>query len=561
VKPNSANTGKRRRNRARGTDTPPELTKEQRQECEATLGYKFKDSAQLDRAMTHRSAAQGKTTAWSNERLEFLGDRILALVIVETLLERFPAAREGELAPRLNALVSRETCAHIGAELGLGRFLIVDRSERATGGTSKPTLLANAAEAVIGAIYVDGGLKPAEKFILKHWAQMLKANEIRPRDPKSALQEFVQGAGLPAPSYRHDSRDGPDHAPCLHRHCPCARSRADSGHRRLQAGRRTRSGARDAAIDRRPFVIIDTKSGFAAIIGAPNAGKSTLVNRLVGSKVSIVTHKVQTTRFPVRGVMMRGDAQVVLVDTPGIFAPKRRLDRAMVRSAWEGAMDADAVVHLVDARGWTSEGASSHEGRAEDEAIIARLKELGSKAVLALNKIDLVDRPALLRATKALFDTGAYSDVLMISGLNGDGVDQLADLLAAKMPTGPYLFPADQAADIPIRLLAAEVTREKLMLRLHQEIPYQLTVETETWEQHKNGSVKIEQMIHVGREGHRSIVLGKGGATIKEIGMASRKELADIIGKPVHLFLRVKVSERWQEARERYSALGLEFDV
>jgi GTP-binding protein Era len=299
-----------------------------------------------------------------------------------------------------------------------------------------------------------------------------------------------------------------------------------------------------------------TRAGFAAIIGAPNAGKSTLVNRLVGSKVSIVTHKVQTTRFPVRGVMMRGNAQVVLVDTPGIFAPKRRLDRAMVRSAWEGATDADAVVHLVDARGWAAGG-----DRAEDEAIIARLRELGTKAILALNKIDLVERQALLAAAKALFDTGVYSDVTMISGLNGDGVPQLAELLTKAMPEGPYLFPEDQAADLPVRLLAAEVTREKLMLRLHQEIPYQLTVETETWEQHRNGSIKIEQMIHVARENHRSIVLGKGGATIKEIGMAARKELAGLLGRPVHLFLRVKVSERWQESRERFSALGLDFDA
>jgi GTPase len=312
-------------------------------------------------------------------------------------------------------------------------------------------------------------------------------------------------------------------------------------------------------------MIIETRAGFAAIIGAPNAGKSTLVNQLVGSKVSIVTHKVQTTRFPVRGVMMRGQSQVVLVDTPGIFAPKRRLDRAMVRSAWEGATDADGIVHLIDARHWTGaatkpEAAGEYEGPDEDEAIIARLKELGKKAILALNKIDLVEREKLLAAAKTLFDMGVYSDVLMISGLNGDGVEQLADLLAEKMPVGHYLFPEDQAADIPVRLLAAEVTREKLMLRLHQEIPYQLTVETETWEQHKNGSVKVEQMIHVSREGHRSIVLGKGGATIKEIGMASRKELASILGKPVHLFLRVKVSERWQDNRERYSALGLEFD-
>jgi len=300
----------------------------------------------------------------------------------------------------------------------------------------------------------------------------------------------------------------------------------------------------------------ETRAGFVAIIGAPNAGKSTLVNRLVGSKVSIVTHKVQTTRFPIRGVMMRGQSQVVLVDTPGIFAPKRRLDRAMVKSAWEGAGDADGMVHVVDARHWTGQGDKS-----EDEAIIARMKELGAKAILALNKIDLVERSGLLAAAQALFETGVYSDVVMISGLNGDGVDQLADLLASKMPEGPYLFPEDQSADIPVRMLAAEVTREKLMLRLHQEIPYQLTVETETWQKIGKGGIKVEQLIHVSREGHRSIVLGKGGQTIKEIGTAARKELSEILGMPVHLFLRVKVSERWQDNRERYSAIGLDFDV
>lgn len=299
-----------------------------------------------------------------------------------------------------------------------------------------------------------------------------------------------------------------------------------------------------------------TRAGFAAIIGAPNAGKSTLVNQLVGTKISIVTHKVQTTRFPVRGVMIRGNAQVVLVDTPGIFAPRRRLDRAMVKSAWEGATDSDAIVHLIDVRRWAGKGE-----RAEDEAIVARLKELDAKAILALNKIDLVERPALLAAAQTLFAAGAYSDVLMISGLTGDGVEQLADLLASRMPEGPFLFPEDQAADIPSRLIAAEVTREKLMLRLHQEIPYQLTVETETWEQHGNGAVKIGQMIHVAREGHRSIILGRGGQTIKEIGMAARRELQEILGRPVHLFLRVKVSERWQDSRERFTAMGLDFDA
>lgn len=213
TKPNSSHTGKRRRNRARGAGEPPSLTREQHSGCEQAIGHKFKTPALLDRAMTHRSATHGHAAEWSNERLEFLGDRVLGLVIVETLMERFPGAREGELAPRLNALVSRETCAIIGAELGLGRYLIVDRAERASGGHNKPSLLANAAEAVIGAVYLDGGLKAAEKFILKHWAAKLKANTEKPRDAKSALQEWVQGQGLPAPSYRHDGREGPDHAP------------------------------------------------------------------------------------------------------------------------------------------------------------------------------------------------------------------------------------------------------------------------------------------------------------------------------------------------------------
>jgi ribonuclease-3 len=213
TRPNSSHTGKRRRNRARGATAAPELTVEQREAFEAAIGYRFKDETQIDRAMTHRSAAQGKAAEWSNERLEFLGDRVLGLVIVEALMERFPACREGDLAPRLNAMVSRDACAVIGAELGLGQFLIVDRSERATGGTEKRSLLANAAEAVIGAIYTDGGLEKARKFILKAWASMLKASPETPRDPKSALQEWAQGAGLATPTYRHDARDGPDHAP------------------------------------------------------------------------------------------------------------------------------------------------------------------------------------------------------------------------------------------------------------------------------------------------------------------------------------------------------------
>lgn len=213
TRPNSSNTGKRRRNRARAADVAPGLAPDQREACETAIGHRFKDPRLLDRAMTHRSAAQGRAAAWSNERLEFLGDRVLGLVIVETLLLRFPEAREGDLAPRLNALVSRETCAVVGADLGLGQWLIIDNAERSTGGPAKKSLLANAAEAVIGAVYLDGGLKAAEKLILKHWSTLLKASTDKPRDPKSSLQEWAQGAGLPTPTYRHDAREGPDHAP------------------------------------------------------------------------------------------------------------------------------------------------------------------------------------------------------------------------------------------------------------------------------------------------------------------------------------------------------------
>ncbi len=274
----------------------------------------------------------------------------------------------------------------------------------------------------------------------------------------------------------------------------------------------------------------ETRAGFAAVIGAPNAGKSTLVNRLVGSKISIVTHKVQTTRFQVRGVMMHGPAQVVLVDTPGIFSPKRRLDRAMVRSAWDGADGADQIVHIVDAAAWAAEadGAMTpamKKSIEDDRRIIKDLKELGKKAILVLNKIDLFDRDALLPISQALFEEEVYGEVFMISRLRGSGVTQLADRLAELMPVSPLLFPEDQAADMPSRLLAAGITREKLMLRMHEELPYQVTVETESWEERKDGSIRVQQVVIVGRDGHKAMVLGKGGAVIKTVGRQAREEL------------------------------------
>jgi GTP-binding protein Era len=309
-----------------------------------------------------------------------------------------------------------------------------------------------------------------------------------------------------------------------------------------------------------------TRAGFAAVIGAPNAGKSTLVNRLVGAKVSIVTRKVQTTRFPVRGVAMDGASQIVLVDTPGVFTPKRRLDRAMVRSAWAGAEDADAVVHLVDAEGElaeTSDGATAAQHRSVEDAqgIIDGLKTSGRQVILALNKIDMVKRDKLLALADRLFQAGVYSEVFMISAENGSGVADLKARLGALMPQGPWLYPEDQTADLPVRLLAAEITREKLYLRVHEELPYAAAVETTGFTETKDGGARIEQTIFVEREGQRAIILGKGGQTLKWIGQKSREDLGEILDRPVHLFLHVKVQPDWQEDKAFYRDTGLEFDA
>ena len=301
-----------------------------------------------------------------------------------------------------------------------------------------------------------------------------------------------------------------------------------------------------------------TRAGFAAIIGAPNAGKSTLVNALVGRKVSIVTAKVQTTRFQVRGVMMRGAAQIILVDTPEVFAPRRRLDRAMVAAAWDGATEADVIVHVVDVAAQLN---GAPRTIADVERVIEGLKTHGRQAILVLNKIDLIKREDLLSISETLFESGVYSDVLMISASTGDHIEDLADTLAIRVPESPWLYPEDQIADLPERLLAAEVTREKLYLRVHEELPYALTVETESWKSLKDGSVRIEQTIYVDREGHKPIILGKGGRTVKWIGEAARKELEAELDRRVHLFLFVKVRPNWGEDRARYAALGLDFDV
>ena len=300
------------------------------------------------------------------------------------------------------------------------------------------------------------------------------------------------------------------------------------------------------------------RCGFAAIIGAPNAGKSTLINALVGSKVAIVTPKVQTTRMPVRGIAIAGEAQIVFVDTPGIFRPRRRLDRAMVTSAWAGAEDADAVLLIVDAADFAANAASL--GARDTMAILDGLRDgKGKKKALILNKIDGMKRTDLLPLVEKLNADGLFEDVFLISALKAEGVADVLAWVAARMPESPWLYPEDQAADIPSRLLAAEVTREKIYLRLHDELPYASAVETEKWEERRDGSVRIDQVIYVQREGQKAIVLGKGGSTIKTIGALAREELETLFGRRVHLFLFVKVREDWAENSEHYKEIGLDF--
>ncbi|MBL3703734.1 GTPase Era [Sulfitobacter sp. BDSS02] len=297
---------------------------------------------------------------------------------------------------------------------------------------------------------------------------------------------------------------------------------------------------------------MSTRAGFVALIGEPNAGKSTLLNRMVGAKVSIVTHKVQTTRARIRGVAMEGETQIVFVDTPGLFKPRRRLDRAMVAAAWGGAADADVIVLMVEAHRGITEGV---------ESILEGLADIGQgrTVALAINKIDRVASETLLGLTKELNDRYAFAETFMISAEKGHGVDALRQWLAQQLPEGPWLYPEDQIADLPMRMIAAEMTREKLTLRLHQELPYQMTVETENWEDRKDGSAKIDQVIYVVRDGHKGIVLGHKGETVKSVGKAAREELEEFLGRKVHLFLQVKVRPNWLEESERYSEMGLDF--
>jgi GTP-binding protein Era len=295
-----------------------------------------------------------------------------------------------------------------------------------------------------------------------------------------------------------------------------------------------------------------SRAGFVALIGEPNAGKSTLLNHMVGAKVSIVTHKVQTTRARIRGVALEGESQIVFIDTPGLFRPRRRLDRAMVAAAWTGAADADVVVLLIEAHRGLTEGVKE---------ILSGLleKASGRKIALAINKIDRVEAPQLLKLTEEANAAFPFVKTFMISAERGHGVGDLREWLAQEMPEGPWLYPEDQIADLPMRMIAAEMTREKLTLRLHQELPYQLTVETESWQERDDGSARIDQVIYVSRDGHKGILLGHRGETIKAVSRAAREELAEFLGRKVHLFLQVKVRPNWLEESERYSEMGLDF--
>jgi GTP-binding protein Era len=296
-----------------------------------------------------------------------------------------------------------------------------------------------------------------------------------------------------------------------------------------------------------------TRAGFVALIGEPNAGKSTLLNRMVGAKISIVTHKVQTTRTRIRGIAMEGQSQIVFVDTPGLFKPRRRLDRAMVAAAWGGAADADIIVLLIEAQRGMTDGVAR---------IIDSLRDRipqGQMVALAINKIDRVKAEVLLALTEKLNEAFPFVKTFMISAEKGYGVADLKDWLAGQVPAGPWFYPEDQIADLPMRMIAAEITREKLTLRLHEELPYQLTVETENWEDKPDGSTRIDQLIYVARDGHKGIVLGNRGETIKAVGQAARAELMTFLERPVHLFLQVKVRPGWLEEKERFDEMGLDF--
>src|SRR6516162_8128622 len=389
------------------------------------------------------------------------------------LYRAFPKADEGELSRRLADLVRKETCTDIARSIDLGAAIRVGSSEQNAGARTRPAILADVCEAVIGAVYLDGGYKAAEQLVERLWEVRLRATAQPLRDPKTVLQEWAQACGLPTPAYREVARSGPDHNPEFRVAVQLpAYTPAEGLGRSKRAAEQAAAAAMLAREGVEPTQVeqVEHRCGFVALIGAPNVGKSTFINALVGAKVSIVTPKVQTTRTLIRGIAIADGAQLIFVDTPGIFSPRRRLDRAMVGTALASTQDADLVAVVIDSRRGVAD---------DDERILRELVEFRAPKILVLNKIDLIDKQALLALTRKLNEAGNFAATFMISALAGDGVADLKSWLAANVPAGPLLYPEDQISDAPLRQLAAEITREKLYLRLHQELPYQSTVETE----------------------------------------------------------------------------------
>ena len=464
----------------------------------------------------------------------------------------FRTRKRGRWRGASPSLVRRDALARVATDIGLAAHLMVSESEDEAGGRDNPSLLADTCEAVIAALYLDGGLAIAAEFVRRHWQPLVEEDREPPKDAKTELQEWAQGRGLALPSYRELYRG---------RAAPRAALPRRSGAVRYSAGGRLGDAPSATPNGPRPRPCSSgsagmpgetTRCGFVAVLGAPNAGKSTLVNHMVGVKVSIVSAKVQTTRVRVLGIFIEGRTQIVLIDTPGIFVPRRRLDRAMVAAAWGGAADADERLLLVD---------SLRGVDADTRRIIAGLEGSRRAAVLVLNKVDLVNKPSLLDLAAELGESGVLTDTFMVSARSGNGVGDLVAFLAARMPEGPWHFPEDQISDMPQRLYAAEITREKLYLQLRQELPYAATVETESWTEKPDGSVRVGQVIFVERPSQKAIVLGREGRRIKALGETARAELEEAFERRVHLILFVKVRKLWGDDAERYREWGLDFDA
>ena len=491
--------------------SPPALPPETGALLERLTGAAIGSEAAWTEALTHGSFGANSGASGDYQRLEFLGDRVLGLVIAEWLYET-ESDNEGRLSQRLNVLVSRQMCAEIARGVGLGPHIRLGKQARDDGGVDSDNILGDVMEALIGACFVLRGFEATRAMV-------------------RSCRALYGGGGHP---WRGRGR----------------------GHRHFQAGGGNR---RCRAIP--PALRISTMSssledrcGVVAVLGAPNAGKSTLVNALVGQKVAIVSAKAQTTRARLMGIALeqsdKANAQIILADTPGIFAPRRRLDRAMVAAAWEGAVEADAILLVVDA---------AKKRREYLPPILEVLKGRKERKLLVLNKVDLCVKERLLELAQELTQAVDFAEVYFVSAGTGDGVPQLKAHLASLMPVSAWHFPEDQVSDASERLLAAEITREQLYRQLHEELPYDSTVRPESYTVRKDGSVEVHQQIVIARDSQKPIVLGKQGARIKAIGEASRKELAGILGVPVHLFLHVKVDEKWADAREIYEEIGLEW--